>query len=113
MPTSTNRTLWPLTGGAIAFQPGWFSGHQFAFIYINLGAGTVPLNMSFPMVPVFQIIGPSNNAYPGTVCIPQVYPPPQFKFNIGDNATIQIVEVAQHGASLYSVSNSYHYQLHS
>jgi len=102
MPTSTNRTKWPVTGGALSFQPGWFSGHQTAFIYINMGIGTVPPNMSHPMVPVFQITGPSNNMYPGTFCLPQVPTPANVTFNVGDNATIQIIETAVHGAALYS-----------
>jgi hypothetical protein len=108
MPTSQNRTKWGISGGAVSFQPGWFSGHQTAFIYINLGIGTVPLNMSFPMVPVFQITGPSNNAYPGTFCLPQVPLPPNIQVNIGDNATIQLIETAVHGAALYSVSHKEH-----
>lgn len=102
MPTSTNRTKWGINGGAIAFQPGWFSGHQYALMYLNLGLGNVPLNMSLRMMPVFQITGPDNNAYPGTFCIPQVPLPPNITVNVGDNATIQIVETAQHGAALYS-----------
>jgi hypothetical protein len=88
MPTSTNRTLWPVSGGAIAIQPGWFPGHATAFFYINLGLGGGggpdplngglqevlggPPNMSFPMVPVFQITGPSKGPYPGGFCLPQV-----------------------------------------
>jgi hypothetical protein len=104
---TTNRTYWPLNGGAIAFQPGWFQGHQTAFLYINLGYGTNgpdngPPNMSNVMVPPFQIIGPSRNPYPGTVCLPQVFPPVNATINPGDNATIQIVETAIHGAALYS-----------
>ena len=104
MPTSQNRTKWGLKGGAVAFQPGWFAGHKTAFIYINLGIGTIPLNMSLAMVPVFQIVGPTNSAYPGTFCLPQVPLPPNITVNVGDNATIQIVEAAVHGAALYSVS---------
>lgn len=104
MPTTQNRTLWPISGGAVAFQPGWFPGHKSAFVYINLGTGTVPLNMSFPMLPVFQITGPSNDAYPGTFCLPQVPLPPNLNLTVGMNATIQIIETAQHGAALYSVS---------
>lgn len=107
MRTTTNRTLWPTTGGAIAIQPGWFQGHATAFFYINLGFGTDgpdqgPPNMSFPMVPVFQIVGPSKNPYPGTFCLPQVPLPANTTVNVGDNATIQVVEVAIHGASLFS-----------
>lgn len=26
MPMSTNRSLWPVSGGALAIQPGWFTG---------------------------------------------------------------------------------------
>jgi hypothetical protein len=109
--TTTNRTFWPTVGGALAFQPGWFQGHGTALMYVNLGFGTDgpdngPQNMSNPMVPVFQIIGPSKNPYPGTVCLPQVPLPAGANVKAGDNATIQIVELAVHGASLFSVSYS-------
>jgi len=102
MPTSANRTKWPVGGGAIAIQPGWFQGHATALFYINLGFGTVPPNMSNPMVPVFQIVGPSRDPYPGTFCLPQVPLPANASVKIGDNATIQIVETAVHGAALYN-----------
>ncbi|PSS28292.1 hypothetical protein M430DRAFT_113882 [Amorphotheca resinae ATCC 22711] len=107
MPTTTNRTKWPITGGAIAVQPGWFQGHATAFFYMNLGFGTNgpdggPPNMSNPMVPVFQIVGPSRNPYPGTFCLPQVPLPANTTVNVGDNATIQVVETAVHGAALFS-----------
>jgi len=106
-PPTTNRTKWPITGGAVAFQPGWFQGHATAFIYVNLGFGTDgpgggPKNLSFPMVPVFQLVGPSKNPYPGTVCLPQVPLPANITVQAGDNATIQVVETAIHGAALYS-----------
>ena len=101
----------PLGGGAVAIQPGWFQGHATAFFYINLGFGTDgpgggPPNMSFPMVPVFQITGPSKGPYPGTFCLPQVPLPVNTTVNVGDNATIQIVETAVHGAALFNVSPS-------
>ncbi|SLM34896.1 hypothetical protein EPUS_04916 [Lasallia pustulata] len=102
MPLSTNRTLWPLTGGAIAIQPGWFQGHATAFFYINLGDGTLPPNMSLPMVPVFQITGPTRLPYPGTFCLPQVPLPANYTAVKGGNATIQVVESAVHGAALYN-----------
>lgn len=103
MPISTNRTLWPVTGGAVGVQPGWFPGHSTALFYINLGEGTIPLNYSRPMQPVFQITGPNNLQYDGSWCLPQVPLPVNFTANIGDNATIQIIETAQHGAALYNV----------
>jgi len=85
-------------------------GHSIAFIYINIGfAGPgqlAPPNMSHPVVPPFQIVGPTNEAYDGTVCIPHVPLPAHTDFQVGDNITIQIVESAQHGAALYNVSSS-------
>ena len=110
MNTTTNRTYWPVSGGAIAFQPGWFQGHATAQIFINLGFGTDgpnggPPNMSNPMIPQFGIIGPSKNPYSGTICLPQVPLPANASVKAGDNATIQVVELAVHGAALYSVSD--------
>ncbi|KAJ5735578.1 uncharacterized protein N7483_000703 [Penicillium malachiteum] len=102
MPRSTNRTKWPVKGGAVAVQPGWFPGHETALIYVNLGLGTVPENMSHPVVSPFQITGPSNNPYPGTFCLPQVPLPANISAKVGDNATIQVVETAKHGAALYN-----------
>jgi hypothetical protein len=102
LPVAQNRTKWPVRGGAVSFQPGWFTGHKTALIYINLGIGTIPLNMSLPMVPPFQIVGPTKNPYPGTFCIPQVPLPDGLNVSIGDNATIQVIETAIHGAALYS-----------
>lgn len=103
MPTSTNRTKWPIGGGAVSIQPGWFPGHSLAQFYINMGYGNEPLNYSHAMVPVFQIVGPSNVQYNGTFCLPQVPLPAGFTPKVGDNASIQIIELAQHGASLYNV----------
>lgn len=103
MPTTTNRTKWPIGGGAISVQPGWQSGHLTAYFYINMGFGTVPANMSNPMLPVFQINGPSKDPYPGTFCLPQVPLPANTTVQVGDNATIQVIETAVHGASLYNV----------
>lgn len=103
MPTSTNRTKWPVKGGAVAIQPAWFPGHETAFIYMNMGLGTIPPNMSNPMIKTFQISGPTNMPYPGTFCLPQVPLPEGWTVNIGDNATIQVVLAAKHGAALYNV----------
>ncbi|CAG8116679.1 unnamed protein product [Penicillium salamii] len=102
MPRSTNRTKWPVSGGALAFQPGWFPGHATALIYVNLGFGEIPENMSHPVVQPFQIVGPTNNPYPGTVCLPQVPLPANISVSPGDYATIQVVETAKHGAALYN-----------
>lgn len=105
--TTNNRTYWPTTGGAVSFQPGWFRGHLQAQLQINLGYGTDgpdggPPNMSNIMLKPFMLLGPSNNPYPGTVCLPQVPLPVGATVKAGDKATIQVVELAQHGAALYS-----------
>ena len=107
MPMSQNRTKWPIGGGAVSVQPGWFPGHSLALFYINMGYGNEPLNYSHIMLPVFQITGPSNSQYPGSFCLPQVPLPANYTPKIGDNATIQIIETAQHGAALYNVSLSH------
>jgi hypothetical protein len=103
LPISQNRTKWPVNGGAVAVQPGWFQGHATAFFYINMGFGETPANMSFPMVPAFQIVGPTKDPYPGTFCLPQVSLPANTTVQKGDLATIQFIETAVHGAALYNV----------
>lgn len=102
LPISSNRTRWPVGGGAVAFQPGWYTGHEHALIYINIGFGDVPQNYSVPLAR-FELVGPSDNPYPGTVCIPSIEVPAGFSVSAGDRATIQVVEAAVHGAALYSV----------
>lgn len=62
--------------------------------------------MSNRMFGPLQIIGPSDNPYPGTVCIPQVPLPVNASVQPGDKATIQLVELAQHGAALFSVRDT-------
>lgn len=62
--------------------------------------------MSNPMLAPIQIIGPSANPYPGTVCLPEVPLPTNTTVSPGDNATIQLVEIAKHGAALFSVSHN-------
>jgi hypothetical protein len=105
MPTSTNRTKWSTLGGAVAFQPGWFQGHSSAQIFINMGFGTNPPNMSNPMMNGVEIVGPTNEPYPGTWCFPHVPLPANRTVNVGDNATIQVIELAKHGAALYNCAD--------
>lgn len=94
-------------GGKIEIIPGWNSGHPTAFFYVNMGYGTHPVNHSNPMVGIFQITGPSRDAYSGHFCLQQVPLPvnaTELGLKPGDNATIQVIQVALHGASLYNVS---------
>ncbi|KAL2149089.1 hypothetical protein VTH82DRAFT_1775 [Thermothelomyces myriococcoides] len=101
-----NRTHWPIDGGAVAFQPGWFTGHDTALIYINLGLGEQPLNYSWPITKLF-IDGPSDSPYPGTVCLPKLELPAEVRSRVrsGDLATIQVVEAAKHGAGMFSCAD--------
>lgn len=106
---SSNRTYWPTTGGTLAFQPGWFSGHATAFLNVNIGLDSDgpdggPLTFDHPLEDAWQLLGPSNGPYPGTLCLPDVKVPSDLGVKAGDNATIQIVELATHGASLFAVS---------
>ncbi|KAK4205546.1 hypothetical protein QBC40DRAFT_271141 [Triangularia verruculosa] len=104
---TTNRTYWPISGGAVALQPGWFTGHETALIYINIGIGENPVNYSFPLTQ-FYINGPSNNPYPGTVCIPKLDVPGTVwstQIKSGDRASVQVVEAARHGAGQFSCSD--------
>lgn len=106
---SKNRTYWPTTGGTVAFQPGWFSGHATALLYINLGLDKDgpdggPMNYT-TIVDTWQLLGPSNGPYPGTLCIPEIEVPGDLGVKAGDEATIQVVELATHGASLFACSD--------
>jgi len=107
MPLSTNRTKWPVNGGAVSIQPGWFPGHSLALFYMNIGINKpgdlAPPNMSHPVVPPFQLVGPDNIEYPGQFCIPQVGMPANLSLKVGDLITLQVIETAQHGAALYNV----------
>ncbi|KAK4033551.1 hypothetical protein C8A01DRAFT_49898 [Parachaetomium inaequale] len=100
---TTNRTQWPLDGGAVAFQPGWFTGHDTALIYINIGLGEQPSNYSWPITTLY-LDGPTNNPYPGTVCLPKLTLPEGVRSRIksGDLASIQVVEAAKHGAGMFT-----------
>ncbi|KAK0937970.1 hypothetical protein LTR29_010417 [Friedmanniomyces endolithicus] len=106
MPQTTNRSSWPISGGALSVQPGWFPGHSKAQIYVNIGiqemGALAPPNMSHPVVPPFEITGPNNNYYPGQWCIPQIGMPANVSLQVGQNITLQVIELAQHGAALYS-----------
>lgn len=60
--------------------------------------------MSHPVVPPFQITGPTNLEYPGQWCLPQIGMPANVSLQVGQNITLQVIEAAQHGAALYNVS---------
>lgn len=81
-----------------------------SFIYINIGktefGSLMPMNYSHSIVPPIALTGVNNSVYPGTVCIPQVGLPAGMTFSVGDNVTIQVVQVAATGEAVYSVSRT-------
>jgi hypothetical protein len=105
MASRGNRTLWPIKGGKISVIPGWNSGHATSLWYVNMGFGTNPDNMTNPMVHVFQLTGPSKDPFPGTFCLQDVPLPANTTVVPGQNATIQLIQVALHGASLYNCAD--------
>jgi len=103
VPLTQNRTKWPIDGGALSILPGWNAGHPTSFFYVNMGFGTQPRNMTNVIVSVFQITGPSRDPFPGSFCLPDLPLPKNASVQVGDNATLQVIQVALHGASLYNV----------
>jgi hypothetical protein len=78
--------------------------------YVNIGINepgeSAPKNMSHPVVPPFQLVGPNNLEYPGQFCLPQIGMPKNLDLQVGTNITIQVIELAQHGAALYNVRSA-------
>lgn len=70
-----------------------------------MGFGTSPPNMSNPILNGIELIGPTNEPYPGTWCFPQLPLPANQTVKVGDNATIQLIETAKHGAALYNCAD--------
>jgi len=105
VPLTQNRTKWPIDGGALSILPGWNAGHPTSFFYVNMGFGTEPRNMTNVIVPVFQITGPSRDPFPGSFCLPDLPLPKNASVRVGDNATLQVIQVALHGASLYNCAD--------
>lgn len=87
-------------------QPGHQANHDWGMLWVNIGLGTQPANFSTQMMPEFSFTFPSDKAYENQICLPDVTLPERVRGAVraGDNATIQIVETAKHGGSLYSVS---------
>ncbi|GKT45829.1 uncharacterized protein ColSpa_06010 [Colletotrichum spaethianum] len=72
-------------------------------MYINIGLGEEPKNYTTVMVPRFLLTGPTNEEYEGTFCLPKVPIPKGATLREGDMASIQVVQAAQHGATLFSI----------
>lgn len=106
LPRSTNRSAWPVNGGAMSILP---LQHPFAFTEVNIALGnnineTGPdkaLNNPFSrvLVPMFNMTG-----WNETYCIPMVPIPRDMTHEVKDgvNATIQVIQLTPTGASLYN-----------
>jgi len=89
----TNRTKWPVTGGAVAFLPS----HPWAQTYINLGLGMNATRFNLTLVPTF------NQTLNGTFCLPKVSLPMEAgTVKAGDKATIQVIQLSTSGGALYN-----------
>lgn len=91
---TTNRTQWPVDGGAILFRPT----HHWALTYVNLGLGdddSIIFNNT--LVPGFNQTGN------GTFCFPKISIPAGLGIRDGTNASLQIVQESAGGAALYNV----------
>ncbi|KAH7020990.1 uncharacterized protein B0I36DRAFT_367453 [Microdochium trichocladiopsis] len=110
LPTSTNRTLWPLNGPVpLILEPGHQANHDWGMIWVNIGLGTIPTNFTTQMMHEFSFTFPSDGVYDNQICLPEVTLPSAVRnlvssgqVKAGDNATIQVVESAKHGGALYS-----------
>jgi hypothetical protein len=102
-----NRSYWPIGGGAVSIAPGVGSGFKTSYIYINIGIAlpgeAAPQNYSHALTPPIAVAGVNASTWPGQVCIPQTSMPTGMQYNIGDLATIQVVQVAATGEAVYSV----------
>jgi len=110
MPLSSNRTNWPVGGGAISIAPGLAPGFKNSFIYINIakteGNALAPGNFSHLAMPPLAITGKDDlNPWAGQFCLPQVPMPAGVQFNVGDSATIQVVQVAANGQAVYNCAD--------
>ncbi|KAK2839325.1 hypothetical protein FQN49_006250 [Arthroderma sp. PD_2] len=90
---TTNRTQWPVDGGAILFKPT----HHWALTYVNLGLGdNDSVIFDTTLVPGFNQTGN------GTFCFPKISIPADLGIQDGVNASLQLVQVSEGGSSLYN-----------
>lgn len=92
-----NRTAWPLDGGSVVFK----GSHAWAYTFVNLGLGEGnTTNFNITLVEGFNQTGN------GTFCFPKVTLPSGIRVENGSEASIQVIQVNEHGSALYNVSFS-------
>ncbi|KAI9147245.1 NLP effector protein 2 [Paramyrothecium foliicola] len=103
IPETQNRTAWPLNrAGVVALQPGWFAQNRYTQFSIRLGLDGSESEFPY-LMRWFRAIGPSDNPFPGTICLPDIFLPQNVRPANGDTATIQIIQL--HEASGRSAHN--------
>ncbi|KAK7740619.1 hypothetical protein SLS62_011060 [Diatrype stigma] len=96
-PVTSNRTEWPLAGGALAVET-----HQpWEIFHINIGLGNDPRVFNKTLTP-FHV----NITGKGTACIPLVRVPIGIGYD-RQNATLQVVSYSSLGQALYNVNVSW------
>ncbi|OBT73839.1 hypothetical protein VF21_06709 [Pseudogymnoascus sp. 05NY08] len=91
----SNRTLWPLDGGAVNIH----MHHAWTYYAVNLGIGTVEPAFTAALTPELR-----NTTGNGTLCIPKLSVPAGLAKE-GDNATLQVVTFDDMGAALYNCAD--------
>ncbi|PWW78829.1 hypothetical protein C7212DRAFT_355479 [Tuber magnatum] len=93
--SDTNRTAWPLGGGALVFTPS----HDHAQTFVNLGIGNNVTRLNITLVPTFNQTGS------GTFCFKKITLPPGLDIQEGTNASIQVIQLTHAGAALYNCAD--------
>lgn len=92
---TTNRTLWPLTGGSLTLD----LHHPWTYVFVNLGLGTDYPTFNISLTT--QLLNETGN---GTLCLPKMTLPASVTPTSGQNASIQVVTIGQTGSALYNAS---------
>lgn len=100
--SSTNRTIWPLTGGSLNLD----LHHPWTYVFVNLGLGT-----DYPTFNISLTQQALNETGNGTLCLPHLLLPTGVSPVDEQNASIQVVTLGQTGSALYNVrtNDSYNF----
>jgi len=92
----TNRTAWPLNGGAVSLD----LHHPWTYVFVNLGIGTDYPSFNISLTP--SLLNVTGN---GTFCVPAVTLPSGVAISEGTNASIQVVTSGASGSALYNCAD--------
>lgn len=91
---ASNRTEWPLTGGAVAYN----SSHDSAIAFINLGIGTGQVSFNISLLDHGLL-----NVTKGVLCLPDLSIPTGLNISEGTEASVQVITLGHTGSALYNV----------